>query len=78
METWQLWQCLPDGKPCRQNGWQSVPCERLIKLIQLQWKQFGLKLDLLTDIYRDVESLEEIDRLMRQRPCYKGKVWRGG
>lgn len=50
-QTWPLWQCL---KP-----------EQLAKLIMYQWHYYGLKLDLLADIYRDVEDLEEIDHLMR-------------
>lgn len=61
METWPLWQCISR--------------ESLAKLIIYQWDHYGLKLDLLTDMYRDVESLDEIDRLMRQRPRYRGKVW---
>ena len=64
METWPLWQCLPD--------------KAVVDLILYQWKHYGLKLDLLTDIYRDLESLEEIDRLMRQRPRYLSKAWCGG
>ena len=64
METWPLWQC--------------IPVKALADLIQLQWKTYGTKLDLLAHIYRDVESLEEIDQLMRQLPRYRGKVWRGG
>ena len=62
--TWPLWQCLES--------------QVLAKLINLQWKLYGLKLDLLTDIYRDIESLEEIDRLMKIPTHPKGKVWFGG
>lgn len=64
METWPLWQCLK--------------ANQLAMLIQLQWNLYGLKLDLLSDLYKDVESLEEIDRLMRKPPRYRGKVWFGG
>lgn len=74
-ETWPLWMCLPDGKPCRKNNWQSIPNESLINLIQLQWECFGTKLDLLTDSYSGVETLKEIEELMKQRPRWKGKVW---
>ena len=49
--TWLLWQCLPAAS--------------LAKLIQLQWELYGTKLDLMADMYKDVESLEEIDRLMK-------------
>lgn len=63
-ETWPLYQCL---KP-----------QCLAKLILYQWDKFGLKLDLMVDIYRDAESIEEIDQLMRERPRWKGKVWFGG
>jgi len=62
-QTWPLWQCLK--------------AEALAALIIYQWEHYGLKLDLLADIYRDVEGLEEIDRLMRKPPEYKGKVWFG-
>ena len=64
MNTWPLWEC--------------IETESLAKLRQLQEDTYGTRLDLLADIYRDVESLEEIDRLMRQRPRYTGKVWQGG
>lgn len=56
METWPLWQCL------------SV--KALADLIQLQWKLYNLKLDLLIDGYKEVEDVDEIDRLMRQKPRY--------
>lgn len=59
--TWPLWQC--------------IPVKSLADLIQLQWIVYGRKLDLLRDLYRDVEDIEEIGRLMRQRPRYIGKVW---
>lgn len=49
--TWPLWQCLSN--------------EALIKLILYQWENYGLKLELLSDAFREVESLEEIGRLMR-------------
>jgi len=51
-----------------------LPPASLAELIQLQWKLYGLKLDLLADIYRDVENLEEIDRLMRKPPEYPKQV----
>ena len=45
--------------------------EALAKLMQLQWKTYGTKLDLLTDDpFKDIESLSEIDRLMRKPPEY--------
>ncbi len=50
--TWPLWQCL--------SG------EVLVLLIQYQWRHYGLKLELLSDAFREVESIEEIDRLMRK------------
>lgn len=64
--TWPLWECLSPGA--------------LVLLIQFQWDNYGEKLDLLfwRDAYREVESLEEIDRLMRQKPHYpKGAGQRG-
>lgn len=56
--TWPLWECLPD--------------KEIVKLIILQWDNYGTKLHLMTDVYKDVEDLEEIDRLMRQKPVYHG------
>jgi len=61
--TWPLWEC--------------IPAQALAKLALFQWNKYGLKLDLLVDAFRDVEGIEEIDRLMRDKPQYKGKVWRG-
>jgi len=50
--TWPLWECL---KP-----------EQLAKLIMLQWKLYGTRLELLTHPdFSGIENLEEIDRLMR-------------
>jgi len=50
--TWPLWECL---KP-----------EQLAGLIMLQWKLYGTRLELLTRAdFSGVESLKEIDRLMR-------------
>jgi len=62
--TWPLWRCLS--------------ATSLAMLIQYQWKHYGTKLDLLVDRYKELESLPEIDRLMRERPRYRGKVWFGG
>ena len=65
LTTWPLWQCL---KP-----------EDLVKLIQLQWELYGTKLELLEKTpLSEIESLEEIEQLMRQKPHYpKGARWRG-
>lgn len=57
--------------------WQCIPVEALAKLTLFQWREYGLKLELLTDAFRDVEGIQEIGRLMRDKPQYKGKVWRG-
>lgn len=51
METWPLWMCLKT--------------EQLLTLIDFQWKNHGLKLDLVTDTHKEVENLAEIDRLIR-------------
>ena len=49
--------------------------EELAKLMQLQWKTYGTKLDLLTDDpYKEVESAEEIDHLIRQKPVYRRAI----
>lgn len=49
---------------------QCVRREHLARLALYQWKIYGTVLECLkgTDVYDDIESLEEIDRLMRQRP----------
>jgi len=49
--------------------WECLKPEQLAKLIMLQWKLYGTRLELLTrPDYSGIEPLEEIDRLMRQRP----------
>ena len=55
--TWPLCECLPD--------------KGIVQLIQYQWDNYGTKLGLITDVFKDVEDLEEIDRLMRQKPVYR-------
>ena len=64
METWPFWKC--------------ISAESLAKLILYQGLVYGYKLELLPDIYGDVEKVDEIDQLMRERPHYSGKVWFGG
>ena len=52
---WQLWAC--------------ISIESLIALAQYQWRNYGIRLDIITgqDIYQpELEPIEEIDRLMRQ------------
>lgn len=61
--TWPLWQCL------------SI--EALVLLIQYQWIIYGQNLDLMIDAFREVESHEEIDKLLRQRPHPEGAGWHG-
>lgn len=64
--TWPLWQCLEP--------------QVLAKLVAFQWKHYRTKLDLLTgpraNIHIDtqIESLEEIDRLMRTPPEHPKRV----
>jgi len=49
--------------------WECLKPEQLAKLILVQWKLYGTKLKCLErDPEYNIESLEEIDRLMRQRP----------
>lgn len=53
---WELWECLP--------------VESVIALAEYQWDTYGLRLDLITgkDMYQpELEPIDEIDRLMRQR-----------
>ena len=59
--TWPLWQCL---RP-----------EALSHLARLQRKKYRKGLNLPDDPYRDVESLEEIDRLMRKPSHYREVQW---
>ena len=54
--TWPLWEYLSN--------------EALVALIKFQWENYGLKLDLMTDAFREIESLDEIQRIMVQRPRY--------
>lgn len=51
METWPLYQCLK--------------ANQLALLIQLQWKLYGTRLDLLNDPYKEVENLEEIEKIIK-------------
>lgn len=56
--TWPLWECIPP--------------ETLVKLIQYQWEHYGTKLEILASMpFKDFESLEEIDREMRQPAKYR-------
>jgi len=52
--SWPLWTCISDTA--------------LVNLVLYQWYKYGLKLELLTDMYQDIESLDEIDRIMRKPP----------
>ena len=58
-ETWPLWECLS--------------ARSLVELAQYQWRNYGTKLDVIAGAqdYTEqffVESLAEIDQLMRQAP----------
>lgn len=54
--------------------WECIPAETLVKLILYQWECYGTRLEfLLGTPFGDIESLEEIDRLMRQKPHYHRK-----
>lgn len=61
--TWPLWECLSPAS--------------LVSLILYQWNNYGQRLDFLIDHFKELESREEIDHLMRQRPHPKGRGWRG-
>ena len=63
-ETWPLWQI--------------VKAKSVGDLVNLQWSLYGTRLVLETDRYKDVESAEEIDTLIREKPVYEGKGWQGG
>lgn len=67
--TWPLFWCL------------SAETQAL--LMKYQFDKYGFRLVIPprpSDTHSDtaIESPEEIDRLIRQRPHYKGKVWSGG
>ena len=49
---WRLWECLP--------------VDTVTELRKYQRKHHGLKLDLMSDPYGEVESLQEIDKLMQE------------
>jgi len=67
--TWPLWACLPN---------------RIVtKLLLYQKDNYGEWLDLVTGSgttqdNSHIESLEEIDRLIRQKPRFSGNGWQGG
>lgn len=70
-ETWPLWQI--------------VKAKSVGDLVNLQWSLYGTKLDLTTkppqqlvSVIGDVEELEEIDKLIKEKPVYGGKGWQGG
>jgi len=49
--------------------WECLKPEQLTKLIMLQWKLYGTRLELLTrSDYSGIENLEELIKIMRQRP----------
>lgn len=57
--TWPLWECISD--------------KALVELAQYQWLHYGTKLDIMPRALEYskqffIESLAEIDRLMRQAP----------
>lgn len=59
VNKWPLWQCLkPEG----------------LTNLKILRKRFGLTVNLKTDPFREVESVEEIDKIMRELPRYGGKV----
>lgn len=70
METWPLWKCMQPDKQAQ--------------FIQDIWDKFGV--DLLKEdkptasvtYSGKIESLEEIDKLMKIPTHPKGKVWFGG
>ena len=43
--------------------WEYLTAADLIKLVEYQWDHYGLKLVLLN--HTELESLEEIDRIMK-------------
>ena len=54
INTWPLWLCIPR--------------ESLARLILYQWKRYKTKLDIMIDPYSEIESLAEIDRIIRWPP----------
>jgi len=51
--------------------WTCISVESLVALAQYQWDNYGTKLDILTDhdtYFPELEPIEEIDKLMRQKP----------
>ena len=58
-ETWPLWMCL---KPDSLAKWKKLR------------ERHGLTSDLKADPFQEIEDIEEIDRLMREKPTYRGNV----
>ena len=62
---------------------ECISTKALVELAQYQWLNYQTKLDILSgdQDYTEqffIESLAEIDRLMRQKPHYpKGVKWHG-
>ena len=52
--------------------WERLSSDSLIKLIQYQWQNYGLKLDIIATV--KVEDIDEIDRLIRQAPHRQRRV----
>jgi len=65
IKRWPLWEC--------------ISAKALVELAQYQWRNYGTKLD-ITKGAQDytgqffIESLEEIDRLMRQPPKHQKRA----
>lgn len=47
--------------------WQCISIESLVKLAIFQWKEYGLKLELIK--FTKIESSKELQRIMKQKPC---------
>jgi len=55
--------------------WECLKPEQLAKLILVQWKLYGTRLELLTrSDYSGIENLEELTKIMRQKPHHSRGV----
>jgi len=51
--------------------WQCLPLKTVVLLVEYQWEHFGTKLEfMLKTPYREIEGLEEISKLLTQKPHY--------
>ncbi len=68
-------------KKIPKNEWplgELISTESLVSLMKYQWETYGTKLDIVieqrnpVEVETEIEPVEEIDKLIRERPRYFG------